>query len=890
MVKTIDRKRRPAIHRGAGVGAKRRLSLGSSLIVALVWTSALAAADPKPETIRRGKSATALVVLNSGRGFASAFCIDPSGYFVTNYHVAVESRGRKTLELVLNSAGPNEQTVEVEVIRSDKTADLALLRARGDGKYQFTALEIGGVDALIETQHVVTFGSPFGTALAVQKKDYPGISVTAARITALHKTKGRLQRIELDARFDPGSAGGPVLDAEGKVVGIVRTGILGAGVNSAISVNQLDDFLGKPELMVSSPTVPFKNRHDPLELTIRMVRLSRSRPKLDVEVEIGEPPTATRLVATRLADTDVYRVSVVPVARSKTAPLLPIVMTFAGGTVRCRTPDRDVVLDGKKYRLSKISRITRSEQGNVVVFKDGEKLSGKELFVGKLKAKFGAYVAQFDADRARAISVYHFDPVSDKIEFRVVVKRHGAQREDGVVAAASGVISLERPPVKGIGAASSLDGRLSGDVYQSPQGTASFDENAEKVIYQMPYAYARYTLAGSGRYFVFHLKEARKLVIMDVLSGKTAAEIPGVMDDAMIAGGAEQLIIVLPGQRLIQRFSLKTFKREKVAPLPGQGTTRAALMGSNSRGPLLLCADKAMLVDLETLQPMKLKGTIYGGPRTAVSISYNGRTVTTVRVGVSPVEYQLAQIRGKTITGGSFGRTSNAGRASWPTADGSLLTLPGGGLYDANRNQVAANWLGGSTLFPTVDPRYFLSVKFAKNEQGADAVHVRVCTTAGRRIVSTYVGLEEMAPRGNSRTRRSYEDALRYGRSYYHYIPWANVLISMPSDKKQIVLRRFDLMKSIEATGKDYLFVDSVPPTEAFKGRTLIYRIATKSKRGGVTYKLESGPEGMRVTTGGLLTWNVPPDLADKTVQAIVTVADASGQDVFHSLQMAVRD
>ena len=301
-------------------------------------------------------------------------------------------------------------------------------------------------------------------------------------------------------------------------------------------------------------------------------------------------------------------------------------------------------------------------------------------------------------------------------------------------------------------------------------------------------------------------------------------------------------------------------------------------------------ADKATLVDLDTLKPIEVEGKLHGGGRAEVRMSYDGQTIAMIPTGYGPVGYQLMRLRGNKIVEGRFSGTSNAVRWAWPTADGSLLTMPGGALYDVNLNKVDADWLSQSTLFPTVDPRYFISVRYVETEKRQFVTRVRFCTTADRRIVYTHVGMKEMTPHGNTNSRNSISRSLHYGRTHFHYIPWANTLISMPMDKKQIVLRRFDLIKSLEATGKDYLFVDSVPPTEAVKGHTISYQIAVKSKRGGVKYKLESGPDGMAVNDQGLLTWNVPPELNDKAVQAIITVTDASGQDIFHSVKMAVQE
>ena len=46
-------------------------------------------ADVAPEIVQRGKDATALVEVEGGQGFGTAFCIDAAGYFVTNEHVVM---------------------------------------------------------------------------------------------------------------------------------------------------------------------------------------------------------------------------------------------------------------------------------------------------------------------------------------------------------------------------------------------------------------------------------------------------------------------------------------------------------------------------------------------------------------------------------------------------------------------------------------------------------------------------------------------------------------------------------------------------------------------------------------------------------------------------------
>src|SRR5262249_18322460 len=122
-----------------------------------------------------------------------------------------------------------------------------------------------------------------------------------------------------------------------------------------------------------------------------------------------------------------------------------------------------------------------------------------------------------------------------------------------------------------------------------------------------------------------------------------------------------------------------------------------------------------------------------------------------------------------------------------------------------------------------------------------------------------------------------------------HLIPEAKVLITIPSTNDKVVLHRLDVDRLLDKSGIDYLFVTSRPPAAARKGQVFTYQLAVKSKKGGVTCKLDSGPEGMTVSKAGLVRWAVPADFKDKEVDVIVTVGDRSEQEVFHTFKLVIR-
>ncbi len=104
------------------------------------------------------------------------------------------------------------------------------------------------------------------------------------------------------------------------------------------------------------------------------------------------------------------------------------------------------------------------------------------------------------------------------------------------------------------------------------------------------------------------------------------------------------------------------------------------------------------------------------------------------------------------------------------------------------------------------------------------------------------------------------------------------------------MIHRLDIEKLLAKAEYDYLVVLSQAPREAARGRPFAYTPVVKSRKGGLKLKLEAGPDGMQLTSGGKLTWNVPKDCAEKEVDVIVSASDASGQEVFHSFKLSIVD
>ncbi|MGD9878426.1 DegQ family serine endoprotease, partial [Desulfococcus sp.] len=164
------------------------------------------------------------------QSLGSGFIIDTEGYIVTNNHVV---DGADEIKVRLS----NEKEFDAEVIGRDPNTDLALIRIAPNK--DLVALETGDSDSLRVGDWVLAIGSPFGLEQ----------TVTAGIVSA----KGRVigagpydDFIQTDASINPGNSGGPLLDMNGRVVGI-NTAIIasGQGIGFAIPVNMAMNIVGQ---------------------------------------------------------------------------------------------------------------------------------------------------------------------------------------------------------------------------------------------------------------------------------------------------------------------------------------------------------------------------------------------------------------------------------------------------------------------------------------------------------------------------------------------------------------------------------------------------------------------------------------------------------------------
>jgi S1-C subfamily serine protease len=190
------------------------------------------------------------------RGIGSGVIFTPDGYLLTNNHV-VAGAAR------LVASMPDGRQIEAMPVGYDPATDLAVLRLAAGG---LSFAEFGSSAHLRVGQLVVAIGNPLGFQATVTA------GIVSALGRSLRSPSGRLidSVIQTDAPLNPGNSGGPLVDGNGRVVGI-NTAMIGAaqGICFAIGIDTAADVAARimrdgrvrrSRLGIAAQTVPLDPR------------------------------------------------------------------------------------------------------------------------------------------------------------------------------------------------------------------------------------------------------------------------------------------------------------------------------------------------------------------------------------------------------------------------------------------------------------------------------------------------------------------------------------------------------------------------------------------------------------------------------------------------------
>ena len=173
------------------------------------------------------------------RALGSGFVIDKAGDIVTNYHVV---RGANAVQVSFS----NNERFKAKVVGVDASTDIAVLKVKVKAR-ALKALPLGNSDSVRVGDQVIAIGNPFGLDR----------SVTAGIVSAVQRRIEAPNRlsishvIQTDAALNHGNSGGPLLNAQGEVIGVnaqIETGGVSegnVGIGFAIPINTVKDVVAQ---------------------------------------------------------------------------------------------------------------------------------------------------------------------------------------------------------------------------------------------------------------------------------------------------------------------------------------------------------------------------------------------------------------------------------------------------------------------------------------------------------------------------------------------------------------------------------------------------------------------------------------------------------------------
>jgi S1-C subfamily serine protease len=185
-----------------------------------------------------GVSESSVFGQEEGTATGSGFVVDEDGTIVTNAHVV---DGADEVTVSFEEGG---ESIDAEVRGVDPDTDLAVLKIDPGEVEDLTVLPLGDSSELQVGDPVVAIGNPFG----LQRTLTEGIVSALQRQIDAPSGFSISNVIQTDASINPGNSGGPLLDSQGRVIGVNSQIATGGGQGSvgigfAVPVNTVRDLL-----------------------------------------------------------------------------------------------------------------------------------------------------------------------------------------------------------------------------------------------------------------------------------------------------------------------------------------------------------------------------------------------------------------------------------------------------------------------------------------------------------------------------------------------------------------------------------------------------------------------------------------------------------------------
>ncbi len=172
-----------------------------------------------------------------GSRLGSGFVYDKDGHVITNYHVVTPGTNNNN-ELQVTFLDGN--VYPADLVGVDQFADLAVIKVKNISSDKLAPLPLANSSSLRIGESVVAIGNPFGLSGSMTQGIVSGLgrllpsNENQDNIAAAGSSYSIPNIIQTDAAINPGNSGGPLIDTEGRVVGINTAIFSNTGVYSGV--------------------------------------------------------------------------------------------------------------------------------------------------------------------------------------------------------------------------------------------------------------------------------------------------------------------------------------------------------------------------------------------------------------------------------------------------------------------------------------------------------------------------------------------------------------------------------------------------------------------------------------------------------------------------------
>ena len=218
------------------------------------------------------------------RSMGTGIIVDRSGVILTCQHV-VGIAGSGDVTAVLNDGSKHAGSV----VKADKAKDLAVIILNSK-ETSLPVASLGNSDESDNLQlgnDIYIVGYPLSNVLT-------GPATITKGIISAFRTLDSVHVIQTDAAVNPGNSGGPMINSDGEVIGIVESGNE-AGINFAIAINEADEIIRAAEMppIITPPVTPPTPTVTPSTPTVT----PSTPPVIPPTPPVTQPtPTVTRLL------------------------------------------------------------------------------------------------------------------------------------------------------------------------------------------------------------------------------------------------------------------------------------------------------------------------------------------------------------------------------------------------------------------------------------------------------------------------------------------------------------------------------------------------------------------------------------------------------------------